>query len=235
MVDHFIVCIDRIIASTACFGSLDARTCDHGVDLMIPVSDNAGEGCCSSPNKYDDDDVVVECRICQEEDQVQAMEAPCSCNGTLKFAHRNCIQRWCNKKGNTICEICKQEFSPNYSLPPVRSNAITAIDIRQESGNNADVHVDLASAEHQLLQTEYEDYAMSQTSSIACLRSTTLLLLIILLVRQALMVTKNSTTGQDTSIIFNLEISLLQFAGVLLPCYAMARSWYAIQNRRRQV
>ncbi|KAG2409113.1 uncharacterized protein HKW66_Vig0039350 [Vigna angularis] len=248
MVDHFIVCIDRIIASTACFGSLDARTCDHGVDLMIPVSDNAGEGCCSSPNKYDDDDVVVECRICQEEDQVQAMEAPCSCNGTLKllldwelcdvlgilldtnvmvlsfdfkldykhvsspflgtqFAHRNCIQRWCNKKGNTICEICKQEFSPNYSLPPVRSNAITAIDIRQESGNNADVHVDLASAEHQLLQTEYEDYAMSQTSSIACLRSTTLL----------------------------LEISLLQFAGVLLPCYAMARSWYAIQNRRRQV
>ncbi|WVZ26124.1 hypothetical protein V8G54_004668 [Vigna mungo] len=290
MVDNFIVCIDRIIASTACFGSVDARTCDHGVDLMIPVSDNAGEGCCSSPNKYDDDDVVVECRICQEEDQVQAMEAPCSCNGTLKFtsvafytneeawfflgwelcdvlrilldtnvmvlsfdfkldykhvsspflgtqfAHRNCIQRWCNKKGNTICEICKQveEFSPNYSLPPVRSNAIMAIDIRQESGNNADMHVDLAS-EHQLLQTEYEDYAMSQTSSIACLRSTTLLLLIILLVRQALMVTKNSTTGRDVSIIFNLEISLLQFAGVLLPCYAMARSWYAIRNRRRQV
>lgn len=85
MVDDFIVCIDRIIASTACFGSVDARTCDHGVDLMIPVSNNAGEGCCSSPNKYDDDDdVVVECRICQEEDQVQAMEAPCSCNGTLK-------------------------------------------------------------------------------------------------------------------------------------------------------
>lgn len=35
----------------------------------------------------DDDDVVVvvvECRICQEEDLAQAMEAPCSCNGTLK-------------------------------------------------------------------------------------------------------------------------------------------------------
>lgn len=53
---------------------------------MIPVSDNAGEGSSSSPNMYDEDDVVVvvECRICQEEDQVQAMEAPCSCNGTLK-------------------------------------------------------------------------------------------------------------------------------------------------------
>jgi len=79
------VCIDRIIASTACFGPLDARNCDHGVDPVIPVSDNAGEGCSSSPNNYDDD-VVVECRICLEEDQVQAMEAPCSCNGTLKVS-----------------------------------------------------------------------------------------------------------------------------------------------------
>ncbi|CAJ1939347.1 unnamed protein product [Sphenostylis stenocarpa] len=108
MVDGFIVCIDRIIASTACFGPVDARNFDDGVDPIKPVSNNAGEGCSSSPNKYDDDDIVVECRICQEEDQVQAMEAPCSCNGTLKFAHRKCIQRWCNKKGNTICEICNQ-------------------------------------------------------------------------------------------------------------------------------
>ncbi|RDX68120.1 E3 ubiquitin-protein ligase MARCH2, partial [Mucuna pruriens] len=233
MVDDFIVCIDRVIASTACFGSVDGRECD-GVDSIIHVSDNGGEGCSSSSSSNKDDVVVVECRICQEEDQVQAMEAPCSCNGTLKFAHRKCIQRWCNKKGNTICEICNQAFSPNYSLPPVRSNAIMAIDIRQEWGHNTDLHVALASAERQLLQTEYEDYAMSQTSSIACLRSVTLILLIILLVRQALMLTKNSATGQEASIIFNFEMSLLQFAGILLPCYAMARSWYVIQQNRRR-
>ncbi|KAH1261402.1 hypothetical protein AAZX31_02G131400 [Glycine max] len=245
MADDFIVCIDRIIASTPCFGSVDGRQCDGvGVDpLIIPVPENGGEGCSSSSsssssNKDDDDDdvvvVVVECRICQEEDLAQAMEAPCSCNGTLKFAHRKCIQRWCNKKGNTICEICNQAFSPNYSLPPVISNAIMAIDIRQEWGHNADLHVALASAEQQLLQTEYEDYAMSQTSSIACLRSVTLILLMILLVRQALILTKNSVTGQDASIIFNFEMSVLQFVGVLLPCFAMARSWYAIQNQRRR-
>uniref|UniRef100_A0A0R0KWN9 RING-CH-type domain-containing protein n=1 Tax=Glycine max TaxID=3847 RepID=A0A0R0KWN9_SOYBN len=218
MADDFIVCIDRIIASTPCFGSVDGRQCDGvGVDpLIIPVPENGGEG------------------ICQEEDLAQAMEAPCSCNGTLKFAHRKCIQRWCNKKGNTICEICNQAFSPNYSLPPVRSNAIMAIDIRQEWGHDADLHVALASAEQQLLQTEYEDYAMSQTSSIACLRSVTLILLMILLVRQALILTKNSVTGQDASIIFNFEMSVLQFVGVLLPCFAMARSWYAIQNQRRR-
>ncbi|CAJ1939345.1 unnamed protein product [Sphenostylis stenocarpa] len=109
-----------------------------------------------------------------------------------------------------------------------------AIDRRQEWGHNSDLHVTLASAEHQLLQTDYEDYAISQTSCIACLRSASLVLLIILLVRQALMVTKNSTTEQDAATIFNFEMSLLQIAGVLLPCYAMARSWYAIQNRRRR-
>lgn len=27
---------------------------------------------------------IVECRVCQEEDQVLSMEAPCACNGTLK-------------------------------------------------------------------------------------------------------------------------------------------------------
>ncbi|KAK7362697.1 hypothetical protein VNO77_04817 [Canavalia gladiata] len=232
MVDEFIVCIDRIIASTACFGSLgDGRQCDGLLHVdPVPVSDNGGEGCSSSSHQDD----VVECRICQEEDQVQALETPCSCNGTLKFAHRKCIQRWCNKKGNTICEICNQAFSPNYSLPPVRSNDIMAIDIRQEWGHDTDLPLALASAERQLLQTEYDDYAMTQTSSIACLRSVTFILLIILLVRQALMVTKNSASGQDASTIFNFEMSLLQFAGFLLPCFAMARTWYVIQNRRRR-
>nr|KYP49813.1 E3 ubiquitin-protein ligase MARCH2 [Cajanus cajan] len=230
MVDHFIVCIDQIIASSACFGSVNGKQCD-GVDPLIPVSGNGGEGCSSSSNNGD---VVVECRICLEEDQAQAMEAPCSCNGTLKFAHKKCIQRWCNKKGNTICEICNQAFSPNYSLPPVRNNAIMAIDIRQEWGHNAGLHVALTSAEDQLLQTEYEDYAMSETSSIVCIRFVTFILLIVLLVHQALMVAKNSATGLEASIIFNFEMPLLQFAGVLLPCYAIARSWYVIQNRRRR-
>lgn len=28
--------------------------------------------------------------------------------GCMQFAHRKCIQRWCNKKGNITCEICNQ-------------------------------------------------------------------------------------------------------------------------------
>ncbi|XP_019423985.1 PREDICTED: uncharacterized protein LOC109333136 isoform X3 [Lupinus angustifolius] len=247
MGDNFIVCIDQIIASsTRCFGPFEevgGRVCDDGVGSVSDKGNGGGEGeeeeedgcsSSSSSNKVDDDVAVVveECRICQEEDKVQDMEAPCSCNGSLKFAHRKCIQRWCNKKGNIICEICNQAFSPNYSIPPVRSNDIMAIDIRQEWGRSSDLHLALTSAEHQLLQTEYEDYAITQISSIACLRSATLTLVIILLIRQALMVTANSARGKDSSNIFS--ISLLQFAGILLPCCAMARSWCVMQNQRRR-
>ncbi|RLN29431.1 hypothetical protein C2845_PM05G29000 [Panicum miliaceum] len=59
--------------------------------------------------------VLVECRICQEDDDEAYMEAPCSCKGSLKYAHRKCIQRWCDEKGDTICEICLQQFTPNYT------------------------------------------------------------------------------------------------------------------------
>ncbi|KAG5051728.1 hypothetical protein JHK87_003926 [Glycine soja] len=268
MADDFIVCIDRIIASTPCFGSVDGRQCDGvGVDpLIIPVPENGGEGCSSSSsssssNKDDDDDdvvvVVVECRICQEEDLAQAMEAPCSCNGTLKT---NAVTQTFKKFGycvpNTVGDPFLKPWLHLYKRKWKRKRVGSSVNlligsvskdgairkeiqyvksvIRQEWGHNADLHVALASAEQQLLQTEYEDYAMSQTSSIACLRSVTLILLMILLVRQALILTKNSVTGQDASIIFNFEMSVLQFVGVLLPCFAMARSWYAIQNQRRR-
>ncbi|KAG6397738.1 hypothetical protein SASPL_143916 [Salvia splendens] len=49
-----------------------------------------------------------ECRICQEEDSVNNLESPCACSGSLKFAHRKCVQHWCNEKGDITCEICNQ-------------------------------------------------------------------------------------------------------------------------------
>ncbi|KAK1577736.1 hypothetical protein Q3G72_024370 [Acer saccharum] len=237
MVDDFMVCVDRIIAS-ACLESPQTESPNVVVGLeqenekkresVVSVNDHNGEG-----------EMAVECRICQEEDDVKAMEAPCACNGTLKFAHRKCIQRWCNKKGNITCEICNQVFSPNYSLPPARSHPdVTAIDIRQAWGPHIDLRdshlLALAAAEHQLLQSEYEDYAVANTSSIACLRSIALILLIVWLTRQVLMATRDSGMVQESSTFFNFQVSLLQFAGFLLPCYVMARSWYIMHSRRRR-
>ncbi|KAF3451043.1 hypothetical protein FNV43_RR07132 [Rhamnella rubrinervis] len=241
MVDDFMVCGDRIIAST-CFHSVNGGS---GGDCETPPTSNfesaspatvvlkkksGGEGC--SFNKAAE---IVECRICQEEDEVHAMEAPCGCNGTLKFAHRRCIQRWCNKKGDITCEICSQVFSPNYSLPPTRSNEVMAIDIRQW-GTHFDLHrshlLALAAAERHLLQSEYEDYTDANSSSITCLCSIAIILLIVLLIRQALIVTRYTGMVLESSLFFN--VPLLQIAGFLLPCYVVARSWIIIQSRRRR-
>ncbi|KVH97747.1 Protein of unknown function DUF3675 [Cynara cardunculus var. scolymus] len=41
---------------------------------------------------------IAECRICQEEDSIDKLETPCACNGSLKYAHRKCVQHWCNEK-----------------------------------------------------------------------------------------------------------------------------------------
>ncbi|KAF9590327.1 hypothetical protein IFM89_033745 [Coptis chinensis] len=38
----------------------------------------------------------MECQICQDEDADFKMETPCSCFGSLKYAHRRCVQKWGN-------------------------------------------------------------------------------------------------------------------------------------------
>ncbi|KAB5530043.1 hypothetical protein DKX38_020124 [Salix brachista] len=267
MVDDFMVCVDRIIVASTCFESVHNgerdRNRSNGVGIGATNKDgNVGESVVSVKGNEEGSSrslkkvEMVECRICQEEDEVLAMEAPCSCNGTLKavvlcfwdvgfsgsgifvdssgvsfgfsfnssslrgspvskneFAHRKCIQRWCNKKGDITCEICNQVFSPNYSLPPASSNPdVMAIDIRQAWGHHIDLHDShLLALEHQLLQSEYEDYAVANTSSIACLRSVALILLIVLLLRQALIITGDSGMVQESSTFFSLDPNDINF------------------------
>ncbi|KAL6135631.1 hypothetical protein ACLB2K_067858 [Fragaria x ananassa] len=68
-------------------------------------------------------DLSFECRICQTEDSIDHMEAPCRCNGTLKFAHRACIQQWINSRFKTTCEICNRPYKGGYrvTVPPPAS------------------------------------------------------------------------------------------------------------------
>nr|XP_011467962.1 PREDICTED: uncharacterized protein LOC105352460 isoform X2 [Fragaria vesca subsp. vesca] len=68
-------------------------------------------------------DLSFECRICQTEDSIDHMEAPCRCNGTLKFTHRACIQQWINSRFKTTCEICNQPYKGDYrvTVPPPAS------------------------------------------------------------------------------------------------------------------
>ncbi|WOL00291.1 hypothetical protein Cni_G09004 [Canna indica] len=76
------------------------------------------------------------CRICYEEEEESStsMESPCACSGTLKFAHRECIQRWCDEKGSKVCEICHQMFQPGYTIPEKKALVNVAAIIRGSRG-----------------------------------------------------------------------------------------------------
>uniref|UniRef100_A0A0E0ELX9 RING-CH-type domain-containing protein n=1 Tax=Oryza meridionalis TaxID=40149 RepID=A0A0E0ELX9_9ORYZ len=74
---------------------------------------------------------TVECRICQEEDNISNLESPCACTGSLKYAHRACVQRWCDEKGDLTCEICHEPYKHGYTALPRAHPDETTIDIRQ--------------------------------------------------------------------------------------------------------
>uniref|UniRef100_A0A453G5Z1 RING-CH-type domain-containing protein n=1 Tax=Aegilops tauschii subsp. strangulata TaxID=200361 RepID=A0A453G5Z1_AEGTS len=121
-------------------------------------------------------------KVAGGEGQVEeaAMDSPCACTGTLKFAHRKCIQRWCDKKGNITCEICNQVYSPNYVLPPTKCcSDEMGMDLRQSWVGRIDPHdshfLAIAIAEQQLLNAEFDDCMTSNSSGATCCRSIALI------------------------------------------------------------
>jgi len=101
MGDHLVLVVDRL-SSDSGLGTVNRA--DPKADSVnedgVSESISAGADLCESK--------FVQCRICHDEDEDTNMDTPCSCSGTLKFAHHNCVQRWCNEKGDTVCEICRQ-------------------------------------------------------------------------------------------------------------------------------
>lgn len=180
-----------------------------------------------------------ECRICQDEDSLNNLETPCACSGSLKYAHRKCVQHWCDEKGDITCEICHKPYQPGYTAPPPRPHPEeTTIDIGGGwtiSGTPLDLRdprlLAIAEAERQFLEAEYDGYAASNASGAAFCRSAALILMALLLLRHALSVT-DGDADDDPSTFFSLF--LLRAAGFLLPCYIMAWAISILQRRRQR-
>ncbi|RRT50796.1 hypothetical protein B296_00039053 [Ensete ventricosum] len=125
MGDHLALLVDNLLTESTLEAAIGSRKqgqiATHSASLEDPGKEFTRKRSVRdtvSPGK------LVECRICQEEDEDCNLEIPCSCCGSLKFiwccsfcdigyrlllvqyAHRKCVQRWCNEKGDTVCEIC---------------------------------------------------------------------------------------------------------------------------------
>ncbi|ONH94114.1 hypothetical protein PRUPE_8G271200 [Prunus persica] len=158
---------------------------------------------------------ILVCRICHEEEfgSCESMEAPCACSGTVKFAHRNCIQRWCNEKGNTTCEICLQSYEPGYTAPPKKSQVDdTAVTIRdsvqvpRRDQESRSPRLDLERV--QPIENVYSSQSQCSSAgdrSASCCRSLALLFTVVLLVRHLFVV----LTGSNEDNPFTLLTAIL--------------------------
>ncbi|CAF2165808.1 BnaA07g14130D [Brassica napus] len=169
----------------------------------------------------------VQCRICHDEDEDSNMDTPCSCSGTLKFAHHQCIQRWCNEKGDTLCEICRQQYKPGYTAPRQLFHYTgISMNFRSDWGIEA---LDLRNP--YFLTDDHELYSFHSPTSLVCCRVIALLFIFLLFLRHSLPVFLG---GFDDFSLTLLLLPLLKTLGILLVAYFLVKSFTAIQRCRQE-
>ncbi|GER29925.1 RING/FYVE/PHD zinc finger superfamily protein [Striga asiatica] len=254
MGDHFVLLVDRLLTESTLGAAIESQNLLKQEKSVIIdetlIECSAHEKCEASslsPRK------LVECRICQDEDFNTNMEAPCSCSGSLKYAHRKCVQRWCNEKGDIICEICHQaslnfvlfcwvyakaqQFKPGYTAPPPISrfgglpvNIRGNWHISRRDLNNPHI-IAMVSTDHSLLNADYDDYEVSTSRSIVCCRSVAIIFMVLLILRHTLPVIVNRGGNYSFPLIVLL---MLRIAGIIVPICIILKAVTSIIRRRHQ-
>ncbi|KAF8724349.1 hypothetical protein HU200_021380 [Digitaria exilis] len=216
--------------------------------------------------------LMRQCRIChdEEDDRRSTMESPCGCSGSLKvcldssfYAHRGCVQRWCDEKGSTLCEICLQVRTPDRSVPspfPFLPSVIllkTACSVRRANHRlqppNRVLHSSLLSCtvangvKPESLEVPRLNYEPEEQEDAAALASagdpeyaesaswcrSVAVTFTIVLLLRHLVTV--ATVGAANQFAFSLlTVYLLRASGILLPFYVVMRLISVIQQGQRQ-
>lgn len=238
MGDHFELLVDRLLTESTLEAALESRN-----RSMLAASSVVNDAKINLKlTKIGLDDVkypgkVVECRICHDDDEDSNMETPCSCCGSLKYAHRRCIQRWCNEKGDTTCEICHQQFKPGYTAPPplfqfgrIPMSFRGNWEISRRDLNSTHL-VSMVPTDQNLTTSNYDQYSASATGSLICCRSIAVIFMVLLILRHTLPLVISGNKEYSVPLFLLL---LFRTAGVVLPIYFMVRAVALIQRHRRQ-
>ncbi|KAM0015145.1 putative E3 ubiquitin-protein ligase MARCH [Helianthus debilis subsp. tardiflorus] len=232
MGDHFVFLVDRLLTESTLEAAIESRK---------PVDETVIE-CCSKVMGHEGvygSEKLFECRICQDEDFDSNMETPCSCSGSLKYAHRRCVQRWCNEKGDIKCEICHQQFRPGYTAPPpvFKLGDIPASfrghwQISRRDMNNNGRIITVVPSDPNFLDQEYDEYAESTARSILCFRSVAFIFMILLILRHTLPVLANGAGNYSLPVFLLL---LIRASGIIVPIYIILRAFTALLHRRHHL
>ncbi|EEF47279.1 uncharacterized protein LOC8267355 [Ricinus communis] len=179
---------------------------------------------------------VSHCRICHEAEfeSCKTLEAPCACSGTVKFAHRDCIQRWCNEKGNTTCEICLQSYEPGYTAPSKKSQLMDAMTIRESleiQEHDPESQGMAAVVEGVTVDAGDSECTTAADRSASYCRSLALTFTLLLLLKHFLATLTGGTEDYPFTL---LTILALRASGILLPMLIVLRTIAAIQKSIRR-
>ncbi|XP_057753869.1 uncharacterized protein LOC130973389 [Arachis stenosperma] len=181
-----------------------------------------------SPNN-----IFVQCRICHNEDEESHMETPCSCSGTLKYVHRNCVQRWCNEKGDTTCEICLKQFTPGYTVPPPPTSSFhdggspinfgwNYWETSRRVHNSNNQFVSMFGADNHEPDIEY---STPSTRSMICCRIVATIFLGLIVLRHTLQVILILSETEEYSLTVFMLL-LLGILGILISIHTMIKANY---------
>ncbi|KAJ0096159.1 hypothetical protein Patl1_15244 [Pistacia atlantica] len=215
MGDHFVLLVDRLLTESTLEAAIESR--NRSLEAAKSTVDDSEVE--NFPQKIEFRDIstpgkVVECRICQDEDEDSNMETPCSCCGSLK------------------------QFRPGYTAPPplfqfghiplsFRGNW----EISRRDLNNPRIIAMVSTDRNFLHSPTYDDYSASTTRSLICCRSFALIFMILLILRHTLPLILNGANE------FTFQLFLILFLrtlGIVLPIYVMVRAVTAFQRHRHQ-
>ncbi|CAN1228354.1 E3 ubiquitin-protein ligase MARCHF4 [Linum perenne] len=233
MGDHFVLLVDRLLTESSLEAAIESNNQLHQAATTSSSKDSSGEflrhrmelDYIPSPKK------MVDCRICHDEDEDTKMEVPCSCNGSLKYAHRKCIQRWCNEKGDTICEICHQQYKPGYTAPTPLFHYGGNWDISTNDYLHNPQFIAMVSDDNEPLDSDFDDYSSPSPRSLLCCRIVAVIFMVLLVLRHTLPII---VTGAEDYSLTMFTLLMLRTIGILLPIYVMVKAFTAIQRRRNR-
>ncbi|KAL3844916.1 hypothetical protein ACJIZ3_002319 [Penstemon smallii] len=238
MGDHFVLMVNRLITESTLEAVIHS---ENRLQHTSPstVSENMTNGYSfhrmdidirSPPNELEEC-----CRICHDEDQDSNMEIPCSCRGSLKYAHRKCVQRWCNEKGDTICEICLQQFKPDYTAPPplfhyggIPMNFRGDWEISTRDMHNPQF-IPMINMNGDYLDPNIDDYPVASSRNFICCRIVAMIFIVLVVLRHTL---PFILYGSDEYSISLFLLLMLRTIGIVLPIYIMVKTFTAVQRRR---
>ncbi|XP_019182476.1 PREDICTED: uncharacterized protein LOC109177549 isoform X1 [Ipomoea nil] len=241
MGDHFVLLVDRLLtessleAAIQCKNSLQHPSLSPGEDMSTDFNShrmdiNVGS---SSPAE------LVQCRICHDEDEDCRMDIPCSCRGSLKYAHYECVQKWCNEKGDNVCEICCQPYKPSYTVPPtlLHCGGIPMNlrgfrghwEISREGLNNPEF-IAMFSANRNSMDPDFDEYSDHAPRSLIYCRLVAITFTMLLMFRHTLPIIITVVGDHSVALLDLLMLSI----GIVTPIYIAVKAFQAIRHRLRQ-